>query len=345
MAVDFTEKAKRYQAIDEIIASGRKLKWNEIISELTEKYGIKTSRTSFFRDIAELQEKYAAPIDTDFETNGYFYNDPKYRLPRFYTDENAAKAAKLIKTLMELVKGNPLYKEAQEVFESLSVENHDLSLEKIKISPNSDNDRIIFVGAPNKEVPAETWRLIEKALRENRLIQFDYQSVLGTESKKRLVQPWQLIFDDGNWNLHALDVVKNRRSRYTLSEMKNLELTNEIFKLPKNYDFRKMTRGSFGCMCDEKFLDYKIHLHGYAARYAKKRIWGENQKIVADEKNPGPAGDGIILSFTTNQLICVERWVWKWADEAFPLEPKVLVDDWYGKFNRVKKMLEEKELL
>ena len=46
MAVDFTEKAKRYQAIDEIIASGRKLKWNQIISELGEVYNIKTSRTS-----------------------------------------------------------------------------------------------------------------------------------------------------------------------------------------------------------------------------------------------------------------------------------------------------------
>ena len=48
MAVDFTEKAKRFQAIDEIIASGRKLKWNQIISELKDEYDIKTSRTSFF---------------------------------------------------------------------------------------------------------------------------------------------------------------------------------------------------------------------------------------------------------------------------------------------------------
>ena len=92
MAVDFTEKAKRYQAIDEIIASGRKLKWSEVISELQNKYNLKTSKSAFFRDIAELQEKYGAPIDTDFETSGYFYTDPKYRLPRFYTDENAAKA-------------------------------------------------------------------------------------------------------------------------------------------------------------------------------------------------------------------------------------------------------------
>lgn len=157
MAVDFTEKAKRYQAIDEIIASGRKLKWNQMISEMNEKYDIKTSRTSFFRDIEELEEKYGAPIDTDFETNGYFYTDPGYRLPRFYTDENAAKAAKLIKTLMDMVKGNPLYKEAQEVFESLATENHDLSIENIRINKKPENDRIIFVGAPNKNIPAETW--------------------------------------------------------------------------------------------------------------------------------------------------------------------------------------------
>ena len=41
-------------------------------------------------------------------------------------------------------------------------------------------------------------------------------------TKPRRVQPWQLIFDNGNWNLHALDVVKNDCRRYTLSEIKKL---------------------------------------------------------------------------------------------------------------------------
>ncbi len=339
MAVDFTEKSKRYQAIDEIIASGRKLKWKEIISELNEKYNIKTSRSSFFRDIAELQEKYQAPIDTDFETNGYFYTDPKYRLPRFYTDENAAKAAKLIKTLMDMVKGNPLYKEAQEVFESLATENHDLSVENIRINKKPDNDRIIFVGAPNKDIPADTWRIIDKALQENRIITFDYQSLTDTKPSNRRVQPWQLIYDNGTWNLHALDVVKNGRRRYTLGEMKNIKLTDEVFILPKNYDFRKMTRGSFGCMCHDDFYDYKIHLHGYAARYAKNRIWGENQTITPDTKNPGPDGDGIILSFKSNQYFSICRWVWQWVDEAMPLEPKELVENWLERREKVNRVL------
>ncbi len=338
MAIDFTEKAKRYQAIDQIIASGRKLKWNQIILELRDVYGIQTSKTSFFRDIEDLQEKYQAPIDTDFETSGYFYTDPKYRLPRFYTDQNAAKAARLIKTLMDRVKGNPLYKEAQEVFESLAIESRDLSIENIKISKKSDNDRIIFVGAPNKDIPAETWRLIDKALQENLVITFDYKSLTDTKPKKRRVQPWQLIYDNGNWNLHALDVIKNGRRRYSLSEMKNIQLTKEVFRLPKDYDFRKMTMGSFGCMCHDTKLDYKIHLHGYAARVSKNRVWGENQTIVPDKKNPGPDDDGIILSFTSNQLFAIQSWVWKWAGEAWPIEPKELVNDWKKRRKRVNEV-------
>ena len=336
MAVDFTEKAKRYQAIDEIIASGRKLKWNQIMAEMKDKYNLKVSKSEFFRNIKELEEKYGAPIDTDFETSGYFYTDPKYRLPRFYTDENAAKAAKLIKTLMDMVKGNPLYKEAQEVFESLSIENHDITLENIKINKKPENDRIIFVGAPNKDIPAETWRIIDKAMRENRVITFDYTSNADKESKFRQVQPWQLIFDDGNWNLHALDIVKHARRRYSLEKIKNLKITKAVFKLPEDYDFRTMTLGAFGCMSDEKYLNYKIHLHGYAARYARGKVWGDNQKITADKKHPEDGG--IILSFRTNQLLCVQRWVWKWADEAWPIEPKELVEDWKEKREKVKEI-------
>lgn len=91
---------------------------------------------------------------------------------------------------MDMVKGNPLYKEAQEVFESLAIENHDLTLENIKINKKPDNDRIIFVGVPNTKVPAETWRIIDKALQENRVITFDYISNADKESKFRQVQPW-----------------------------------------------------------------------------------------------------------------------------------------------------------
>ena len=98
-------------------------------------------------------------------------------------------------------------------------------------------------------------------------------------SKLRRVQPWQLIFDNGNWNLH-----------------------------------------------------------GYPARVAQKSIWGENQSIEKDKKHPGPKNDGIILSFRSNQREAIWTWVWQWADEAWPLEPKELVENWLERREKVNKL-------
>lgn len=338
MPIDFTEKAKRYQAIDEIIASGERLKWDEIVYILKTKYKLNSSRSSFYRDIDELKKQYNAPIENDHETAGFFYTDPQYRLPRFYTDENAAKAAKLIKTLMDMVKGNPLYEEAREIFESLSTEKTDYSTEQITINKNPYNNRIIFVGAPNKSIPAETWRIVDKALRENREITFFYQSTEENEPKHRQFQPWQLIFDNGNWNVHGFDILRRKDKRFTLGEMKHIELTNNVFTLPEDFDFRKKTLGSFGCMAHDEYQNFKIHLHDYATRYAKDRIWGEDQKIEKDKKNPGPDGDGIILSFRSNQLLSIKRWVWQWADCAIPIEPEELVKDWKERRERINKI-------
>ena len=88
-------------------------------------------------------------------------------------------------------------------------------------------------------------------------------------------------------------------------------------------------------MCHDTYLDFKIHLQGYAARYARNRLWGENQTIVPDTNNPGPENDGIILSFRSKQLYSIRRWVWQWADEALPIEPKELVEDWLSRREKV----------
>ncbi len=34
----------------------------------------------------------------------------------------------------------------------------------------------------------------------------------------------------------------------------------------------------------------------------------------------------------------IRRWTWQWVDEALPLEPKELVDDWLERRERVNKI-------
>lgn len=338
MKIDFTEKAKRFKAIDKLIASGKKYTWEKIIDKLLTEYKIRTSKTSFFRDIKELKEKYSAPIKTDPVTNGYYYTDPAYTIPHFYTDTDAANAAELLKTLMEVIPDNPLYNEAQEIFNSLSPQKMHYTFNGIRLIENTTSDRVIFLGAPNKEINPEVFRTIDRAMKQNLEITFNYKSYNAKESKGRIVRPYQLIYDNGNWNLHGYDTIKRALRRYTLSKMSNLKITKTPFKLTADYDFRKLIIGNFGCLCEDKVFEYKIHLHGYAAAYAKDRIWSEDQEIKPDKKNPGPKKDGIILSFESNQFLAISRWVWQWADEAIPYEPVELVEDWMKRRERVMRV-------
>lgn len=338
MKIDFTEKAKRFKAIDILIASGKNYTWRKIISRLREKYKLHVSKTSFFRDIQELKVKYNAPIKTDPVTHGYYYSDPSYTIPHFYTDTDAANAADLLKNLMEIIPDNPLYNEAQKVFSSISPKNTTSTFNKITMEETSKTDRVIFLGAPNKEIKPEIFRLINYAMKKNLEITFIYKSYNANEPKGRLVRPYQLVYDNGNWNLHGYDTVKRALRRYTLSKMTNLKITKNNFKLKPEYDFRKFIIGNFGCLCEDKVYEYKIHLHGYAAAFARDRIWSEYQEIIPDKKNPGPKKDGIILSFESNQHMAICRWVWQWADEAIPYEPKELVKDWKQRRKRVMKL-------
>lgn len=61
-------------------------------------------------------------------------------------------------------------------------------------------------------------------------------------------------------------------------------------------------------------------------------------RIIEDKNNPGPDGDGIILSFRSNQLFAIQSWVWQWADLAWPIEPKELVDNWKERREKINKI-------
>ena len=62
---------------------------------------------------------------------------------------------------------------------------------------------------------------------------------------------------------------------------------------------------------------------------------GSNVDLAAHPWFPKIYYTDVYYDTVANQLMCVQRWVWKWADEALPLAPKELVDDWLEKRRKV----------
>ncbi|MBR5096613.1 MAG: WYL domain-containing protein, partial [Treponema sp.] len=198
-------------------------------------------------------------------------------------------------------------------------------------------NRVIFLGAPASDVRDSIWSEIYKAMEGNYHIGIKYVSSGKSQQVSRGVRPYQLIFDDGIWDLWGYDCVKKTTRLFNLSRIKSVEIKKyaDRFTLPKDYDFHNVTPGTFGCFRDadtDKMTHYKILLAkgSYAESFASERVWGLNPSVKTTK-------DGTIISFDDNQYLPILRWILGWGPDAEPLEPARLVKDWKA---RIKAMAE-----
>lgn len=335
-----TRGMQRLLLIDREISKG-KYPSVSYLSDLIDQKGLSRGtyhRSTFFRDIETLKLEFNAPIEFDSYNKGYYYTEKTFRIPAMMTTDDQIKAARVVRNLLDTVKGSPLYDDAQDVFETLSQVAPQTdsagNIHKESLIDGEIDDHIIFLMKPAVNFSRDVWDVLAKAIEEKCHVVFNYASSWHEKKLRYTVQPYQLIFDDGNWCLWGLDAKKKARRLFVLPEISDIELHKEKFKLPKDYDFRKLTHGTFGCFVRDKYETYKIKLTGYIARRAPLRVWGKNQQLTEND-------DGsITLVFESNQDVPILTWILGWGADAVPLAPAKLVKDWKKK---VDAMYERKE--
>lgn len=327
-----TDEYKRIKMIDEYFSAGNKATVKELsdylnLKNLVAHIDIKSgfSEKILYKVLAAMKNELDAPIEKDSQ-NRFFYGTQKsLTKPKFLSSKETGKTVKLVQNLLEIIKNSPAYNEAEKLCNEILSETE---------KEQSAENRVIFLGAPASNVQDETWAKIYEAMEENFHIVIKYQPAGSSKPLSRGVQPYQLIFDDGIWDLWGFDCVKRQRTIFNLSRIKSVEIRKDAdkFNLPEDFDFHNATPGAFGCFFDFNggMTNYKIHLAkgSYAESFATERVWGKNFQITKDES-------GTILSFEGNQFLPILRWILSWGADAKPLEPEKLVSAWK---NEIKKM-------
>lgn len=336
----------RILLIDRMIASGDMPTISELLGAL-ENAGMGVNRSTLWRDLQVLENEYNAPLDKkDYiagneRRTGYIYTSKTFRVPAMISSEEKIKSAQMMASLLDSIRGTQVYDETKEVIDELSTEvpvTDATGTAPLKISRDA---RIIFIGSPCVPIPDDTWNAIRDAINANQLLKFSYRKI-GDDGCRpvsvRTVEPYQLIFSRGNWHLWCFDYSRKARRLFNLHEMSDVRARDSSkkneFVLPNDFDFRLQTPGFFGTFHTNSECRIKIRLSGYAAKYARIRMWGGAQTIE-DE-----SGGKIVLSFTTTQFSpenCaalgspVLTWILGWGDEAVPLSPPELVSLWRAK--------------
>ena len=306
----------RIYFIDRQIASGK----YPNVNYLAQEYEVGTA--TIYRDIEYMRDMLNAPIEYCAKNRGWYYGEKSFRLPGRFASAGDMLALGMAKSLISLYKDTPIYESAQRLLDDITE----------PLSPDEAGDvkkaawyekRFIVPPVASTPVDNEIWNIIVDAMKDNRLIIFEYKGIWDADYQNRLVRPYQLLFDTGVWYIYGYSEERSAIRFFALTRIKNVSLTNKKFTLPEDFDYRTKNDGSyFGVFIGEK-KRYRIAFTSNAAIEIGDRKWADDQKIEAIKD-----GSGIIIEFTSTQFPKVLSWVLSYGMNARPVKPVELVKEW-----------------
>ncbi|MDA1143240.1 MAG: WYL domain-containing transcriptional regulator, partial [Planctomycetota bacterium] len=279
------------------------------------------SRRTIVRDIEFMRDCLRAPIMYDSRKHGYYFTDSKWTLPKVELTELDVMHVLLAEQMARQYSGTPVAEILDSVFEKLKP----LLSEPVSIDPAFIENHFSFYGMPSRPVSEMVWVALCRAVREQRTVSINYNSVSSGIRGERQVDPLHLACLSNEWYLIAFDLKHQGIQQYAVSRIYGIpSLTENHFE--REFSPEKYFENRFGRFVgqDGKIYEVRIRFDKEVARWLEERIWHPMQTFQ-------PHRDGsATLSFPSPSLYEIKRWVLQWGRHARVLAPKELIRGQHG---------------
>ena len=214
--------------------------------------------------------------------------------------------------LLERYKGSPLEKHLINAYNTIQQ-----ILPKEIEAPVSIASQIQFLSDPLPNIETEVFESIFSAIRQHKIITFDYKSISATKYSPHEAHPYRIYNQKGDWYCVCWYPKRDCYTTFNLARMKNIALTEEYKPDPK-YEENIHIDPNFGIWNNPK-KPFKVEVEFIKEinTYILERTWHINQKCRQNK-------DGsVYLSFESNQEEEVIFWILKFGSKV-----KVLSPDW-----------------
>jgi len=272
------------------------------------------SLRTIMRDVDFMRDRLNLPIEFDSRHNGYYYTQPVEQFPQLPFTEAEIFALLVAHKAVAQYRGTPF--------------EHPLALAFRKLTGQLDSSAKYLLGnldealsfrpfAP-EDNDLESFEILTRALKEKRVLKFQYRN-LGTEkAQSRLVHPYHLACVDNHWYLFAFDVKRQAMRTFALLRLKSPEITTERFTVPKKFSLNEYLKGSFNVFKGTDDYEVVVEFDTWAADLIRGRRWHASQEIM---ELPGRQ---VRLRLRLNSIAEAERWVLSWGKHATVVRPQAL---------------------
>jgi predicted DNA-binding transcriptional regulator YafY len=164
------------------------------------------------------------------------------------------------------------------------------------------------------------WEILINSLRSSRQVTVEYKTP-GKSSISRTLDPYHAVRFEGDWYVVGYCHLREEVRTFSLSRMLTVKQTGDVFRIPADFDFQKLSGSRFGVHWGAEEIQVEILFSKHVADYVTERIWHSSQQITVHQNGK------VTLTLTVNHLLELKRWILSWGSEATVLSPKNFADD------------------
>ena len=284
-------------------------------NKLNKENGWGLSRSTLGRYINVLRDDFGAPVEYDFQKNGYYYTDNTFFIQQVMLKEGELLTLSTILPLLEQYKNTPMEKTYRNLMNKLI----QMLPDSITVDSALINNEVHFISDPITVIQDGVFENVLKATKMHCTLQLEYKTAQNEDYEKREFDPYHIICQKGSWYVLGYSHSSQAIRLWAMPRIKNCKVTKNKFTIPKDFKLEQhidVQMGAWGAGTQK----YKVEIEFVKGMktFVMERTWHKGQ-VIKENKD-----GSVYLSFETIQLSQAASWVMSFTGGAKVLNPPEL---------------------
>lgn len=244
------------------------------------------------KDLFAMRMEHDAPIRYSKKNLGYYYADESFSINDIPLTQEDLEAIKFAANTLAQFKEIDMFKQFGFAIDKI--------VDRVNISSNPQekdiSDLVVFETASSIKGNDYLAPLLQ-AIRQKKIIQFDYESFQTGKKKARRVVPLLLKEYRNRWYVITFDCIKDSLVTYALERIENFEETPEVFYQKIDFSPAKFFKNAIGITAnDSNPVTIVFKAANVAAKYLSSQPLHHSQQTLKEGKNKTTFSISVIVS-------------------------------------------------